>query len=241
MEFNKTFKKDKNGIWYIDGKDVNISMFTFNDIVKSYGTRTHFYHIEGIDNYIIKDTTLYPLLFNKTRTKMLLKNFMMKQELFDNIEFPLGYYRNNKFLKGIIIPYYKDSTSIRKFIYLQPFESLKEYYNHESDDIDNLIAMLLDILELIHKMYQENIIYLDIHAGNFLFYNNEIKVIDFEPGYVYFDSKNGKYYESIIENYASLVRSILRRLKFGEIDFQPEDSFIDAEKNVKLLKKTLER
>ena len=239
-ELGEPFKKDKNNLWYISDKDVDVESFTFNDIVKSYQGRTSFYHINGVSDYVIKDTTLYPLLFNTIKTKKLLKEFMDRQNLFDDIEFPVGYYQINNKLKGTIVPYYEDSLSIRKFIYLHKFIELKEYYNHDSDEVDNLITLFLNILELISKMYYKNIVYMDIHAGNFLFYNNEIKVIDFEYNYIHFTSNKLKYYDTLINSYASLVRTVLRRQDFGEVHFQSGEDFYETERKVKSLRKTLE-
>ena len=107
-------------------------------------------------------------------------------------------------------------------------------------EIDNLICMLLDILNLISKMYDKGVSYLDIHSGNFLFYNNGIKVIDFDYGYVLFDKKD-KYFDRIIRNYDMLVETICRRFGFKDILFNRDDTFMETEHHVKSLKRELRR
>ena len=224
QELSPPFRKDHNNLWYINAHDVKTSEIIFHDLVKSYGERRHFYKIDGIDNYVIKDSTMYPLTFNRIKNLSLLKNLSCRQEEFTNIDFPVAYYQSFKMLKGIIIPYYEDSISLRKLIYLH----------------SNLITLLLEILELIVSMYDKNICYLDIHSGNFLLYNNSVKVIDFEPGYVYFQKKD-KYYNRMAKNYAMLVERICHRFGFKEISVKPEGTFLETETKVKALRKELER
>ena len=240
QELSPPFRKDHNNLWYINAHDVKTSEIIFHDLVKSYGERRHFYKIDGIDNYVIKDSTMYPLTFNRIKNLSLLKNLSCRQEEFTNIDFPVAYYQSFKMLKGIIIPYYEDSISLRKLIYLQSFDDLNTYYHQASNEMDNLITLLLEILELIVSMYDKNICYLDIHSGNFLLYNNSVKVIDFEPGYVYFQKKD-KYYYRMAKNYAMLVERICHRFGFKEISLKPEGTFLETETKVKALRKELER
>ena len=101
-------------------------------------------------------------------------------------------------------------------------------------------SLLLDILDLISKMYDKGIYYLDIHSGNFLLYNNDVKVIDFEPGHVYFRDREWNL-KIMLNNYAILVERIRKRFGFKEIFFHSGIDFYNTEYNVKELKKRLER
>lgn len=241
MELKEPFKMDNRGLVYLDSRDIKIDNLYFGEIKKSYTPKRQFFKIEGINDYVIKDSTMDPLLFNVSKNKKLLENLVNKQKDIPEVDFPIGYYRDNGKMKGIIIPYYEDALSLRKMIYLHAFEELREYYNHDCDDIDNLINLLVRILELISIMYDKGVIYLDIHSGNFVFKDNDVKVIDFDPGFVFFKDKDHDYYEKILDHYATLVETICRRLKFKPISFDSGFTFMETERKVKKLKKELER
>lgn len=240
MNYQEPFRKDRNGLYYLDSRDIKIEELYVKQMSGSYQDRAHFFAIKGIDDYIIKDSTMYPYFFNRPRNLKLLKRLVDKQSEFDNIDFPIAYYKSFNILKGIVIPYYKDSASISELIYLHTFDELKNFYNHESDEIDNLISLLLDILELLSSMYDKGIYYIDVHSGNFLIYNNSVKVVDFEPGHVYFTDKEW-HLRLILYNYALLVDKIRRKYGFKDIFFRSGMDFYNTEYYVKDLKKKLER
>ena len=241
MEIKEPFKVDKKGLVYLDSRDIKIDKLCFQEIKKSYYKKRDFYTIDGIDNYIIKDSTMEPLVFNVVRNKKLLENLVSKQEKIPEVEFPIGYYKNLGSMKGFIIPYYKDSISLRKIMYLHEFSDLTKFYNHSSDEVDNLICLLLNILELISKMYNNGVTYMDVHGGNFVFKDNEIKVIDFDPGYVFFDEKDKKHFTLMLNNYLTLVEKVCRKLGFKDILLNNCETFMETENKVKSLKKQLER
>ena len=239
-KLNEPFKLDKKNIYYIDSRDVKVQNIHFREIGKLDRLKRGFFKIEGIDDYIIKDSTMYPLLFNGIRNRKLLSDLVSKIDLLPDIGFPIGYYQSRGRMKGTIIPYYDNAIPLRKMIYLFKFEELKDYYYRDNDDIYNLISLLLDILNLISRMYDNNVSYLDIHSGNFLIYNNDIKVIDFDYDYVFFN-QNMKYYHTIMRNYSMLVETICRRFGFKEILFNGGDTFFETECRVKCLRRELER
>ena len=239
MNINDLLKVDKHGLSYLDASDVKIEPFRFVEIGKRVEAKRTFYKIDGIFDYLIKDTTMIPLLFNRTTNLNLLKNLINKQNELPEIGFPIGYYSDHGKMKGAIIPYYLDAISIRKLIYMYKFENLKEFYNHDNDDVDNLISLLLEILEIISKMQSKKVYYTDVNTGNFVIYNNQVKVIDFDPGFIMFKDSNCYYYEKILKNYAILVERVCHRLGFTSVFFNSGDTFIDAEQRVKSLKREL--
>ncbi len=233
-ELLKALKIDKDGLFYLDSKSVQITPITFED------HSDRFFLINGIDNYIIKDMKGYPILFNAQRIKSMLKNFYNIKEDIHSIDIPIGYYKESK-LKGIIIPYYKDSISIRSLMNTYNLNNVKKYYNHDDDAIDNIVTLYLDILHLIREMYEKNIVYKDINSGNFMLFNNKVKVIDFEPGYVKFTKYKEKYYEYIVYSYMHLINSISRNLCLSDCIFHPDENFDKTEEKVKELKKRIRR
>lgn len=241
VRLDRPFKLDKNGLWYLDTCDVYLTPFKFSEVGTSWKNNPHFFKIDGIDDYIVKDTTLYPFFFNRLKNLNLLKKLQNKQESLPNIDFPIGYVKDIKDgYKGIIIPYYKGATSLNDFIYLNRLKDLVNLYHHDDNDIDNLVTMFLEILSLIKTMYYNEIYYLDIHPGNFLIYNNSIKIVDFESEYIYFKDRDNWYFKRIISNYEVLINKICERMGFNEKIIN-SDSFMDLENNVKILRKELKR
>ena len=235
------FRIDRRGLKYLDSRDIKTHELYVKQMSGSYRDRAHFFAIDGINDYIIKDCTMYPLFFNRYRNLKLLKDLTDKQKEITNVDFPIAYYKSYERLKGIIIPYYQDATSLKELLYLHTFTDLSNYYHHDSNEIDNLISLLLDILELISSMYNKGVYYIDIHSGNFLFYNNSVKVVDFEPGHVYFSDSSKCYLEIIMKRYESLVEKIRKRFGFKETFYYAGNSFYTAENNIKKLRKRLER
>lgn len=234
-DIENVFKKDEDGLYYFNINDFKLDEFNFNEVKVPFSPKRKFYYISGIDNYIVKDTTNLPIFFNGYQNKKLLKNFKINQNKFNDIDFPIGYMLEKKKLKGMIVPYYKQSLSVKELTNLYKFEDLKKYYLHDENDVHNLIEMCLEILKLIKHMYDENIIYVDIGAGNFLVYNNSIKIVDFEPGRVYFKEKKKRYLSMLLSYYNILVNYIWRHFGFQDMPYSPGETFIDAEYKVKAL------
>ena len=235
IQLDKPFLKDNSGLFYINSKDVELSEFNFNEVIENYSHRRTFYHINGVDDYIIKDTTRLPKFFNKSRNIKLLKNFQLNQDKFSDIDFPVGYFLDKKKVRGVVVPYYKDSKSIKELTNLYKFEDLKNFYLHDDNEKINLINMCLDILEIIKKLYDEDIIYTDIGAGNFVVCNNSVKIIDFEPDYVHFVKKRKRYLSLLLSNYNILVNYIWRHYGYDNTPYSPGETFIDAKYKVKSL------
>ena len=240
-ELAEPFKKDRHNLWYLNAGDIKLTGFNFQEPGKVYEHKTKFFKIDEINDYLIKDTTMYPIFFNRFRNINLLKSLQGKQNLFHDIDFPIGYCMDKSKLVGTIIPYYENAISLREFVQLQKLNNLKDLYYRDSSNMDNLIALFLEILDLLSRLYQENVIYLDIHSGNFLLYQNKIKVIDFEPNYVFFGDRNDKYYRILLRNYIIFIETTCKRLGFEDILLNPGETFMETENKVKVLRKKLER
>ena len=249
MELDKPFKKDKNGLWYLDSRDIKTKEIYFPEVGKCNARKNTFYLIEGMDNYIIKDSTEYPYFMNRFRNLSLLKKLVEKQSDIPEIDFPFAYCKDYGILRGIVEVFYQEAISLNDLLFstkyndssLSQLELIKKYYDHDSNNIDNVIMLLLKILELISKMYYHSIFYTDIKAGNFLLFNNDVKVIDFEPGLVHFKDRNDWYLNFILINFAILVETVLKRCGFKDVFFSPGEDFYETEKRILSLRKTLER
>lgn len=237
LHLGKPFKEDNKGLFYIDSKDVEIKEFNFNEVTNNYRKRRVFYHIEGVDDYVIKDISMFPVYFNEYRNKKMLKNLQINQDKFNDIDFPVAYFIDKKKVVGTVVPYYKGSESLKVLSNVYKLEKLKEFYNHSDGEVSNLIEMCLEVLELIKHMYDENIIYTDINAGNFIVYNNTIKVVDFEPSYVHFKKNKNNYLSLLLSNYNLLVNYIWKHYGFRDMPYNPGNNFREAECMVKSLYK----
>lgn len=237
----KEFKLDDDNIWYLDDKDIKKKAVYFNKTNGFYNDNPKiFYLIEGNSDYIIKDTRFAPLFFNKTRIKKMLKDFYLHNNL-KSIDLPLAYFKENNKLTGIVVPYYNHSVSIKKIINTEDVKELKKIYNHSKSDYYNIIVLCLEILDIIKTMYDEEMIYLDIHPGNFLLYNNQVKLVDFEPGYVFFTNKKEKYYDKIINGYLYLINLIFRKFKLDNFEIYKGDSFDKVKEDIMKLEKKIKR
>ena len=238
--FSEPFKQDDSGLFFLDDKDIKLELFHFNEILPAYSYHRNFYYIDGIDNYVIKDIGKHTL-FNNTKIKKMLLNLRNRQDRLTDIDFPIGYYVKDNRISGTIVPYYKDSVSISQLVNLYSFSDLEKFYMHDEDDFKNLICLCLDIINIIEKMYKESIIYTDINPGNFLVYNNSVKIIDFESNYVRFTNKRNEYFKSMLSNYNILVNYILNHYKFRNEYYHPGEDFDDAKDRVKSLYKGLKK
>ena len=243
-ELDEPFKKDKKGLWYIDSRDITIKEKVFPQCNRGYGMyqeKRQFFEIDGINDLIIKDSTMYPVLFNRTRNLALLKELVKRQGELPEVDFPVAYYKSFGILKGIVVPYYRNAPSLSSLTCYCSCEQLLDHYHHDDDVIDNFVSMLLDVLNLLIIMYNKGVYYTDAHSGNFVIDKNTIKVIDFEPEYVFFSDIYGKHLKYMLRKYESLVNAVGPRCGFVKIGFKAGEDFYTTEKKVMELRKKLER
>ena len=238
-ELPKNIKKDIDDLLYLDIDNINLTPLIFDELKKFDCNYSKFYTIDGNKDYILKYTP-YPIILRKTRTLNMLRNMYYYQDNIKKVEFPIGYYQKDNKFEGTIIPFYEKAISIRKFIYNSSLLDLFKYYNHDSDEITNLISLYLDILDILKELYDENIVYLDIiHGGNILLYKNEVKLIDYEPGYIKFTDNPNHYYKRIMEGYSNLINYINYKLNIKNVLFYSDDNFNKTKDNIKRLEKDI--
>ena len=240
MDYKLPFKKDRHGLLYLNEEDIKITNLESRKIIRENVLPAKFYAIEGTLDIIIKDCTISELLLNRYRYLKLLRKLINKQPNIKNIDFPIGYFQSNNEFKGLLIPYYKESISLDEVITNYTFDDLNTFYNKKENDIDNFIALLLEIIDILKTLVNNGIYYLDIGPGNFLIYNNSIKLIDFAPSSVFFNDKKLNIRLMLI-HYSSLVNELIKEFGFKNIDFKIEENFYNTEWNVKDLRKRLER
>lgn len=196
-------KIDDYGFLYLDDE------YIFKKSIKYYNKldkiKSKFFEIESTDEYIVK----YHLekLNKKDVFKMLLKFYGVKANILSNIKFPIGYYKENNKIKGLIIPNYPHAVSLR---YVIINNNLDYYYNHSEDKRENILSLLKDILKILKDLYDNGIIYVDVNPGNFVFYQNEVKIIDFDPKFMFYEDSDYYYLKGMLLNYWDLVYYVCR-------------------------------
>ena len=229
--FPKELMLDHDNIWFLDKEKTNIKQITFeyNDFIP----RSKFYKIEGNDNYIIKVYNEF-IFFEEARIKRMLKKFYEVSDKIPNIDFPIAYYQENGKVKGLVIPYYDNSVSLRELLKSDNVEKFMTLYRHGSNIKENIFKLYLEILELFKEMFQEGLSYLDIHGGNFLLYHNQLKIIDFEPKYLKYNKSRINEYH-ILERYFQLISKINFCFKIENNLIYPQGKFEIMEKEIKKL------
>lgn len=194
---------DDNGLLYIDN-------YSLKNMI-NYGKRgvynqSFFFKINSTDEYIIK---YYQKKLNKKEVlTMLLKFYNVKGNNISNIDFPIGYYMDNNQIKGLIIPNYQHAISIKEALLNN---NLNDYYNKSDNLKDNLSKLLYDIFKILENLYNQGIIYTDVNSGNFLLNNNEVKIIDFDPKYIFYQDQDKFYLDKMLFNYRMLYNLINKK------------------------------
>ena len=235
-EIPKELRLDERNLWYLDDRDIHKKLITFEHERYNFIPRSKFYTIDEIDDYLIKIDDQV-VLFHDERTKYMLAQFGNIRTKIKNVDLPIGYYQERGRTKGQVIPYYQNGVSIRNFLrfYSKKLETL---YCHDDNKIRNVLKLYMDILDLIWEMYDNNLIYMDVHEGNFIIYQNGIKVIDFEPSLIHFKPTD-RYYSMICDKFCHLINGISYSLGIDMVLIFPSSSFYKTKESIKTLYKKI--
>lgn len=245
MELMEPFKQDRKGLLYVEKSDISTYEINFPKYQKPYGIpqkQATFYGIHNMDEFLIKHVATDPLLINQIRYLNMLLKLVERQSLVTTADLPFAYCINDlEVLEGIISKYYKDSLSTQQIVCAHPFSELKKYYDHEANEIDNFISLILDILHVLIELVEAGIYYTDVRTSNFVVYNNTVKIVDFEPGYVFFSDHFGIRLKKMLQSYGRMVNELRKRCGFKSIVFEPGESLYETEKRVSEYRKVLTR
>lgn len=218
--------KDSDGILFMNNiNHRDVTKFPYQQNTFKY----QFFNIPSTDEYILKYYKFNSLYSDLVEMKTMLMELNKRRNKLEDIDFPIGYYLEEDELKGAIVYYYKKALSLRDFSILYSLEDLQKYYFHDDNMHRNLVMLYLDILNLLEKMMDEKMYYLDVHSGNFVMYNNNVKVIDFEPRQLAFNDEFNNYYQSILICFKFLVNFTNNKLGL-------ENALIDDCSNINILK-----
>lgn len=145
----------------------------------------------------------------------LLSELIKRQNKIKYTEFPTGIITYNNFIIGQEIPYYHGYKTFDTKV--------------EKLDKITIIKYYLEILKRLKELYENGIIYNDVHAKNFMVgKNDDIKIIDFEPYLVSFDQE---YDKRMLENLKQMINRINQSKQLLFI-LQKEKSLYDIEETI---------
>lgn len=232
------YYKDKKGITYDNIRDIHFE--NKEDITGNLGkfiTETKYepntifggdnitdgvyIYLSKFDNdkalRIYKDWADYQ--FTLHDDSVIVSELQKRQNKIKLTDFPTGIITIENNVIGQEIPYYKDYKTLSEQAKISNKKDLLIYYQQ--------------IIKILKELYNNDIIYGDIHAKNFLV-KDDIKLIDFEGNKVNLNKDANKYKE-MLDKLIIMMNLINNR---NSIDFKLAnvDSLEDVERQLKLVK-----
>ena len=97
----------------------------------------------------------------------------------------------------------------------EDLESLQKYIYRDDDSLHNLFLVYLEVLDILEELFENGVSYFDVNAGNFVIYNNEVKIIDFESQFIFFE-KSKRNEHIIIYNYLDTLNQLVKAFDINE-------------------------
>ncbi len=232
-------KIDNLGIPYFNESDKGNELFFYSIRTSNKkATKSKFYELLALKEYLIKYSQIN---LNKEEYLTMLSIFKGMQSKITLTDFPIGYYEEQGSLKGTIIPYYKNSISLLEITENKTLKDLKKYYHHDNDKLHNLYLLLNDILNILEELQDNSIGYVDSNPTNFLIKENQIKLIDFDPKYLLYESNN-KNINAVLTRFDDLVYYLHLNFKIADLPIYKAKNFKTMRKHlVKLENKMRKR
>ena len=187
-------KKEKKGNYIASGSEASI--YLHNTKNKSENTQ---------EQNVIMAKRLYDQnpedIYSATGNKIgkpgeerFIKNLLIYKDNIKLTTLPLGIIKENGIIIGQLIKYYNNSKTLKDFF-------------KENKDIDP-ISYYFKVLDIIEELVQNNICYEDVHGGNFLVIENQLKLIDFSQHRVKINEHYKGMYYNMFQNFASMVNRL---------------------------------
>lgn len=128
--------------------------------------------------------------FKEFNDKILVSELIKRQPYITKTKFPIGLISFNSKIIGQQIPYFDNYKQLNKL------ETIKN------------ISIYEKILESIKEMYENGVMYLDIHDKNFIINKkNNVQTIDFEDKYIMFDDYSDETKMAILKKIIKLINA----------------------------------
>lgn len=143
--------------------------------------------------------------FNGYRDDILISNLQKRQANIHLTKVPLGVVTLDGKIIGQIIYFF------------QNYITLYQFSMEKSREI-NYIKLYIRILTILKELYDNGILYLDIHAKNFMINShNKINLIDFEHGNIIFDDFNKSHIERFFTSFNNMLHVLNKNLGLEEV------------------------
>jgi len=164
--------------------------------------------------------------FNGYSDDKMIQFLQEKQEKIKLTQFPTGIVTLNGNIIGQEIPYYAN--------YMTLFDYLKKYF------IKDPFSIYMILIEIIKEMYEEEILYLDVHPKNFMINKSDldIKMIDFDDSYVKFQTHEF-YKEQLFSNIKNMIDCLNKLCGLDDLVFLQTDNFDDCSYQIKQMQKII--
>ncbi len=211
-------KFDDNNIGYIDLSKQGLVLekqefMTYDYKNNQVPLKSDFYQLSSTNDYLLKVNK--ELDVNDIGNYYMLKNLIKLQSMITKVDLPIGYVKNNWYTVGQIIRNYPEAKSLKNICIKEDLESLQKYIYRDEDSLHNLFVVYLEVLELLEELFENNIAYFDVNPGNFVVYNNQIKIIDFERKYIEFEKTKMNEF-IVINNYLESLNKLLHAVGINE-------------------------
>lgn len=171
---------------------------------------------------IFKDWALYyPKIARQhayRKDPELIEELKVREKYIKLTEFPTGIVTLEDYIIGQEIPFYEQTKTL--------FEISKE------KDINEILQYYLDMIRILNELAQNNIIYIDCHAKNFVinYINGMVRLIDFEPHQVFIDENKNKYKDMMYKIKQTI--NIINGMKNIPFEVNREDTLEDLEESI---------
>ena len=206
---------DNEGLLYYDESDKGKEILFKNDAKKRIPNDvSKFYQLLQNSDLIIKYSINN---LDNEKVRYMLRRFLELKNKVQLTDLPTSYYVEDGIMHGTVIHYYQDAPSLDSIFRTHQLGELKKYYMHDDDNIHNLFMLLSDIISIIEELKDNEILYIDSNPGNFVLFNNQAKLIDFDPSYNRIRYGNDKHdIREVLKGIEELV--FLANKRFGLYD-----------------------
>ena len=164
--------------------------------------------------------------FNGNKDDYLIQELQSRKDGIKLTDLPFGVVTLEGRIIGQQIPYYPNHLS------------LYEYF--KNNQINDPYEIYLSMLDILKELFDNNIIYFDNHAKNFLINDNQLKLIDFDYDYILFNNINMRCLKTMLDNYIYTI-NLLNRIYTNTDNtmFEQTNTFSEAYDQVKSLQRKI--
>ncbi len=164
--------------------------------------------------------------FNGNKDDYLIQELQSRKDNIKLTDLPFGVVTLEGNIIGQQIPYYPNHMTL--------------YECFKNSKVNNPYEIYLSMLDILKELFDNNIIYFDNHAKNFLINDNQIKLIDFDFDYILFNNSNMRCLKKMLDNYIYTI-NLLNRLytNTDNIIFEQTNSIEETYDQVRRLQRKI--